>query len=199
MKVIGITGASGSGKTTVCNILSIRDDVKIIDADKIARELTFSESDYLKEVKKCFHDREIIEEDGQLSRKKLSQIIYSSEEDLEKLNQITFKYVVPKIIDEINNVPDDVKIVIVDAPLLFEAGIDKYCDYTITFDVPEVLKIDRICKRDNISEETAKARLNIQNENEYYIKKSDFVIINDENTNLEDLKKKIEEIIKKVI
>lgn len=196
MKVIGITGASGSGKTTVSQILNKRKDIKIIDADKMAKELTNSETEYLAEIKLTFEKENIFEEDGKLNRRKLANLIYTSKEDLQKLNQITFKHLIPKIIDTINNVTDDIKIVVIDAPLLFESGLDNYCDCIVTLYVPDELKINRICNRDKITEKIAKDRLNIQKSNEFYSEKSDYVIVNDENTTIEELEQKINKIIK---
>lgn len=195
MKVIGITGASGSGKTTISQILNKRQDTKIIDADKMAKQMTGFETEYFEEIKKVFEKDEIILEDGSLNRPKLANLIYNNEENLRKLNSITFKHLIPKIVSEINNVTSDIKIIIIDAPLLFEAGLDKYCDCTVTLYVPDKLKIARICKRDNITENIAKDRLKIQNDNEFYCKKSDYTIVNDENTTLEELERKINEII----
>ena len=195
MKIIGITGPSGSGKTTISQILNKRQDTKIIDADQKAKEMTNFETDYFLEIKKAFEEDEIILDNGKLNRAKLAKLIYKNEENLKKLNAITFRYLIPKIVDEIKNVTNEIKIVIIDAPLLFESGLDKYCDCTVTLCVPDQLKINRICKRDNISENIAKDRLNIQKNNEFYAQKSDYVIVNDENTTIEDLEQKINEII----
>ena len=195
MKVIGITGASGSGKTTISEILDQRPDTKIINADKMAKELTNSETEYLAEIKNVFEGKNVFFENGDLNRKALANLIYNNNAELEKLNSLTFKHLIPKIVNEINNVTSEIKIVIIDAPLLFESGLDKYCDSIITFSVPDSLKIDRICNRDNISKDTAKSRLKIQNNNDFYMAKSDYVIINDENTTIEELEHKINEII----
>lgn len=145
-----------------------------------------------------FQEDEILLDDGNLNRAKLAKLIYENEEHLKKLNQLTFEYLIPQIVNEIKNVTNDIKIVIIDAPLLFEAGLDKYCDYIITLLVPDLLKIKRICKRDHISENVAKDRLKIQNNNDFYVKKSDYVIINDENTTMEELEQKINEIINNI-
>ena len=88
------------------------------------------------------------------------------------------------------------KFAIIDAPLLFESGLNKCCDYVISLIADFDLKVRRICKRDNIDEETAKSRLNIQNEDAFYIEKSDFVIHNSENS---DLNKEIEKIFKEIL
>lgn len=198
MKIIGITGASGSGKTTICQMLNQRKDTKIIDADKMAKEMTNLETQYFSEIKKAFAKDNILLENGTLNRAKLAQLIYQKEENLQKLNQLTFRHLIPKIVDEIENVSEEIKFVIIDAPLLFEAGLDKYCNCSVALCVPDNLKINRICRRDNISENVAKERLNIQKTNEFYAQNSDYVIINDENTTMEELEEKMNEIIDKM-
>lgn len=199
MKVIGITGASGSGKTTISQIISKIDGIKVLDADKMAKKLTTGESEYFVDVKMAFGDDDIILPNGNLNRAKLAQIIYNSDEKLQKLNKITFKHLVPKILNEIAEARKcNVKIIAIDAPLLFEAEIDKYCDYIITLEVSDKLKIKRMCERDNISEEIAQSRLSIQNDNDFYIKKSDYTIKNDENTTIEDLKNEMQNIINEI-
>ncbi len=195
MKIIGITGASGSGKTTICQILDKRQDTKIIDADKMAREMTNTKTEYFSEVKKAFEKENILSEDGSLNRAKLAELIYHDKNKLEILNCLTFRHLIPKIISEIENVPEHIKTIVIDAPLLFEASLDKYCDYTVALQVPRELKINRICKRDKILENVAKERLNIQKENDYYVKKADYVIVNDENTTVKELEEKIDQII----
>ena len=195
MKIIGITGASGSGKTTICQILSKREDIKIIDADKMAKEMMNAKTVYFSEVKKAFEKENIILEDGTLNRARLAELIYRDENKLETLNRITFQHLIPKIVNEIQNAPKQIKTIIIDAPLLFEAGLDKYCDCTVALQVPRRLKISRICMRDKISENIAKERLNIQKDNEFYQKKSDYVIVNDENTTVQELEERINRVI----
>lgn len=196
MKTIGITGSSGSGKTTLSKILNERDDVTVIDADKVVRELSVPGTEYLTSIKETF-GQEVFLEDGNLNRKKLAQKIYNDNSSREKLNTLTFNYVVNEIITRIKNINDEkIKFAIIDAPLLFESNLDKCCDYVIALVADFELKVRRICKRDNIDEETAKSRLNIQNEDSYYTEKSDFVIHNSENS---DLKTEIEKIFKEIL
>ena len=195
MKVIGITGSSGSGKTTLSKILNERDDVKVIDADKVVRELSVPGTEYLNAIKETF-GQDVFLEDGNLNRKKLAKKIYNDNVARENLNKLTFNYVVKEIISRIIAISsDDIKFAIIDAPLLFESKLDRCCDYVIALVADFDLKIKRICKRDNIDEETAKSRLNIQNEDDFYIEKSDFVRHNGENS---DLKAEIEKIFKKI-
>lgn len=195
MKVIGITGSSGSGKTTVSEILGKRSDTKVINADKMAKVLSHSETEYFREVKEAFQEENILLEDGSLNRAKLANLIYHNKSNLEKLNRITFKHLIPQIIREIHKVPSSIKIVVIDAPLLFEADLEKYCDFTIALQAPINLKIERICKRDKVSIEVAKDRLEIQQTNEFYAEKADFVIENNKEKTEEKLAREINEII----
>lgn len=195
MNIIGITGSSGAGKTTLSKILSERNDVKIIDADKVVREMSVPGCEYLEKIKETF-GQEVILEDGNLNRKLLADKIYNNNEALEKLNKLTFKYVLEEILNRIKTITElrQTEIIIIDAPLLFESGLERYCNYVIALVADKELKIKRICQRDNISEEVAKSRLNIQHEDSYYTEKADFVINNSRNC---DLKLEIEKILKK--
>lgn len=194
MRIVGITGTSGSGKTTLSQILNKRDDVKVIDADKVVREMSVPGTEYMSSIKNTFGEKVFLE-DGNLNRKALAQKIYNDEVSLQKLNKLTFKYVVEEILNRIQNINgNNIKYAVIDAPLLFEAGLEKHCDIVIALIADYNLKIKRICQRDNIDEETAKSRLNIQHEDKFYIEKSDYVIINNENCNLENEIKKILEI-----
>jgi len=195
MKVIGISGSSGAGKTTLSKILNEREDVKVIDADKIVREMSVPGTTYLNAIQEAFGD-EIFFEDGSLNRKSLASKIYNNDSEREKLNSITFKYVVEEMKKRINDLRgENLKFIIIDAPLLFESNLDKCCDYVIALVADNDLKIKRICDRDGIDEETAKARLNIQHDNEFYTSKSDFVIFNEKGC---DLRKEIDLIFNKI-
>ena len=196
MKVIGITGSSGSGKTTLSKILNEREDVRVINADKVVRELSVPGTEYLNAIKETF-GQEVFLEDGNLNRKKLAKKIYNDNVARENLNKLTFNYVVKEIISRIINIhSENINFAIIDAPLLFESGLDKCCDFVISLIADFDLKVKRICKRDNIDEETAKSRLKIQNEDSFYIEKSDFIIYNSENN---DLKMEIDKIFDKIL
>ena len=192
MKIIGITGSSGSGKTTLSSILSKRENIKIIDADKVSKELVIPGNDYLNAIEGAF-GKEILLEDGNLNRKKLADIIYSDEEARKTLNSLTFKYVLEEINRRIRNInQDEIDYVIIDAPLLFEADLDQACDKVVVLIADEDLKIERICDRDHIDAETAKKRLKIQKDDEYYTSRADYVIKNGRNY---DLEKEIDNIL----
>lgn len=184
--IIGVTGNSGTGKTKIAKILAEKINAEIIDADKTVKEMTNTETKYLKEIIKLF-GKEILTE-NKLNRKKLAEIIYSDNSKKEQLNNLTYKYVVDEIKNKIKKIEN--KNIIIDAPLLFESKLDKICNFTISVLAEKEIKLDRICKRDNISKETAEARLNIQENDEYYIQKSDYVIKNNrkiDEINLEEI------------
>jgi dephospho-CoA kinase len=189
--IIGVTGNSGSGKTEVCKILAENyNDAQIIDADKIAKELSIKGTDYFKEITKIF-GKEILKENGELNRKKIAEIIYTNKQQMEKLNDITNKYVVNEINNRINKATS--KIIILDVPLLIESNLNKKCNIVIGVIAEEKIKIDRICKRDLIDTKMAKLRLNIQPDNSFYEKNCTYIIEN----NKEGLKEKIREIMRK--
>lgn len=192
MKIIGITGSSGSGKSTVCEILNEKYNVKIIDADKIAKELLTSGTEYYNDVISKF-GREITDDVGEIDRKKLADLIYNDDKKREMLNNSTFYYVVKEIklrAKEANNVD-----IIIDAPLLFESKLDDICNFTIGVIAKESVQIERIIKRDSISKEQACKRLKAQQTNDFYMSKCTEIIEN--NNEYIETEKQIEKIAKK--
>ena len=115
--------------------------------------------------------------------------------ETKELNNLTFKYVVEEINKKISSCTD-VDYCIIDAPLLYEAKIDKDCDFVIAVIANNENRISRICLRDGIEKEIASKRLNIQNTDDFYINRADYVIYNDnEKEHLrESFKKILEEI-----
>lgn len=188
--IIGITGSSGAGKSTICEILQKEYNVKIINADKIAKRLSCKGTSYINEIIEKF-GKDIVDEKGELKRKKLAQIIYNNSDKRKELNNCTFKYIKKEIEEEIKEIEKN-EIIIIDAPLLFECGLDKLCDKVIGVISKRDLQIERIIARDNIDYNQAESRLNAQEDNEFYIKKCDAIIEN--NNDIEDIEKKIRKI-----
>ncbi len=187
--IIGLTGDIGAGKSTASEYL-INKKFKIIDADLISRQLAL-EADVLDEIKYYFNDVII---DGKLDRKKLAKIVFSNDMELAKLNSIMH----PKIVSRINHLiqSSSDSIIFIDAPLLFEVGLDKICNHIIYIDVDKKTRIKRIIERDNITEELATKIMSKFDDKEEKKKKS-FVVEN--NSTKKELYEKIENILKKII
>ena len=122
MKIIGITGGSGAGKSTVTKYFK-KHDSEIVDADITAREIVKPGMPALKEIKKEWQS---VVADDVLDRRALAKIVFNDECELHKLNTITHKYV----IEEINKKIKESKkgIFIIDAIALFESGLSRLCD-----------------------------------------------------------------------
>ena len=194
MKIIGITGNSGSGKSTISKLISKNYEAKIIDADKIAKEMTNNNGEYLQAIRQAFGNDVI--KNNELDRKKLADIVFLNRAEKEKLDGLTFEYVVEEIKKELEtNQNLDYQYIILDVPLLFESKLDKLCDYTIGVIAPKTEKIKRICKRDKLSKEKALQRLNSQPNDEFFTKNCNTVINNE---NKEETIKMVNEIMLKL-
>jgi len=178
MKVIGLTGGIASGKSTVSGILKSLGAL-IIDADKVAREVVEPGQRALKEIVKEF-GRDVLKEDGTLDRKLLGKIVFSQKSSLEKLNKITH----PEICRIIKERIDDAKraqlydVVIVDAAILLESGMDKLVDEVWLVYVDRAIQMKRLMERDNITKSEAEDRINSQMPIEEKLKRSHRVIDN---------------------
>lgn len=175
MKVIGITGSSGSGKSTVSKIIAEELNAKIIDADKIVKKMQEPGNEYYKKIVELFGE-DYLTENKSLNREKIARLIFNNTSQKQLLDSLTQKYVVEEIKTEIKKTEEDY--VVLDVPLLIESDLDKLCNATIGVIADDNIKIDRICERDNIRKEEAILRLNSQKSNEFYEKNVDYVIEN---------------------
>ena len=185
--VIGVTGNSGSGKSEISKILSNKINAKIIDADKVVKELYTPGQEYYNKILELFGNK-VLEKNNKLNRNKIAEIIYNNEREREKLNNLTYKYVVDEIKKRVKK-EKNINIII-DAPLLFESKLDEICDITVAVLAEKSLKINRICTRDNIEPKIAISRLAIQKEDSYYQKKADYIVTNNgkkDEINLEEI------------
>ena len=182
MKIIGVTGGSGAGKTTVTKHFE-KYDAEIIDADVLAREIVDAGMPALDEIKKEWPGVVV---GGVLDRKALAKIVFNDERELHKLNAITHKYV----IDEINKRIDKSKkeIFVIDAIALFESGLAHICDATICVIADKSTRIKRIMERDGLTLKEAEERINAQKSDDFYKENADYVIYNnDDGSDLEEI------------
>ena len=190
MVVIGITGNIGCGKSTVSNIL-IERGYKVVDADIISREIMKDEKT-LSEIKRNFGESVILE-DGSLDRAKLGSIVFSDDNELIKLNNITHPIIKQKTLDQIKC---DRKIVFVDGALLVEANFLDILDKLIVIICDQKIQIQRITQRDKCSIEECKKRINVQMNQEEKIKYSDYTI--DNSSDKYELENKVNEMIEHI-
>lgn len=175
--VIGLTGPSGAGKTTICSNLD--EGFKIIDADKIARKIINENSNCKHELITYFGE-DILDENLIINRKILAKKAFSSKEQTQILNKITHPYIVneiKKITDECSKIR--FKAIIIDAALLFESKLNFICDKVVAVLNDFEIRKERIIKRDALNEYDAKLRLYAQKCDEFY-HKADFIIYNKE-------------------
>lgn len=178
MKIIGLTGSSGSGKSTVCQILSEL-GAYIIDCDKIAHENMKKGNIAYNEIISAFGN-EILLENKEIDRKALGGMVFSDKSKLLTLNSITHKYIVAMVnalIAEIKSRKSEYTSIIIDAPLLKEAGLIPVVDTVWTVTASENIRINRILKRDNINKAQVLERF--KNQNTEYEKIADVIINND--------------------
>ena len=158
----------------------------MVDADIIARKVVEKGSPLLKTLAETFGE-EIINPDGTLNRKELSKRGFATKSDTEKMNSVMHPMIteyMEREIQKLNN--DGFEKIIIDAAALFESGFDKKCDIIVVATAPYDVRLQRILKRDNMTLEAAKLRMDAQKNDEFYTDKADIVIKNYEPYNLDD-------------
>ncbi len=177
MLKIGITGGIGSGKTTICKVFQLL-GVSVYYADEEAKRLL----DVNDEVKKCViktFGNEVTDSKGFIDRKILAALVFNDKENLEKLNNIVHP-AVGKHFENWLKENQSAKYILKEAAILFESNAYKVVDKIITVVAPLELKIHRAMQRDKTDRTTIEQRINNQISDEERIKKSQFVIHNDE-------------------
>lgn len=171
--VVGITGCSGSGKSAVARIFA-QSGFTVIDLDAVSRNVATAGSACLSEIAEFFGS-DILLPDGTLNRRTLGDIVFNDAQKLKTLNTITHKYILEEMECIIANTDGDI---LIDAPLLFEAGLDKRCDFCIGVIADRDAQISRISARDGISADIAVARLDKQHSNDFFVDNCSYCIEN---------------------
>ena len=177
MKVIGVTGPTGSGKSLLCDFLS-KNRIPVIDADEVYHGLLVPPSPCLDALKTAFGDG-ILHRDGTLNRQALSEIVFHDKEKLELLNRTVLCFVLNRIRYMLRAMErDGFPFAVVDAPTLIESGFHRECDTVISVLSTESLRLERIMKRDGLTRERAEARIRAQKDDEFYKSHSHYVLTN---------------------
>ncbi len=186
MLVIGLTGNIGCGKSSLSEIF-LSEDIKIIDADIIARQI-YDDEKLLNKIYDVF-GTDIRNNDGSLNRKALGRIVFNDDEKLIQLNKMTHPVIRQKVSDYIEEYKNkDEKIVVLDAALLVESDYLNFIDKLLVVTCEESIQIKRVRKRDNCSTEEALSRIKSQMSQEEKKKYADYVI--DNSGTIEELREK---------
>ncbi len=193
MLVLGLTGNIGCGKSTVSSRFK-EFGIDVIDADLLTREI-YKHSDVIEELRKVFPDAIRIAGNQMIvDRKTLGKLVFDDSKKLKQLNSITHKKINELIDNRIETSCSD--IVVVDAALLFETGMQGKFDKVITVYCDERVQLERVIQRDNLSCEDAKKRIDSQLSQNVKVSKSDFSI--DNSGGIDELNKSIENLMEQI-
>ena len=195
MKIIGLTGGIGAGKSTVTEIL-IKEGYPVIDADRISRKITEKGSPVLEKIAGVFGN-DMILPGGELDRKKLASLVFSDSEKRLRLEEITTKEVVRIISEKLDRMKSRGQTgpVFVDAPLLFESGADRLTDLVWTVDADISVRVERVCARDGATPQEVRDRIAAQMSSRRRAERSAEVI--DNSKGKEELCRQVKELLKK--
>jgi len=197
MKIIGLTGGTGSGKGFVASYLK-SNGAYIIDADEIAHRIILKGEPAYKEIVDFFGTG-ILDEDGNIIRKELGKIVFSDGEKLKVLNSCTHKYIGLTVLDEVKKAeeePDKYKFIVYDAPLLLDTDFIDSCDEVWSVFADADTRCTRIMARDGITKEEAQKRIASQKPWSVYEAASDVVI--DNSAGNDDVKKELDKLISRI-
>ena len=169
--IIGITGGTGCGKTTLLNMIRDRGGL-ILDCDAIYHELLVSDQGLLQSIESRFPG---VVENGSLNRKKLGGIVFADPQALLDLNLITHSAVKAEVLRRLAQQP---KLAAIDAIALFEGGLAELCDTTVAITAPAEDRVQRLMRRDNISEEYARNRIAAQHADSWFQERCDHLLEN---------------------
>ena len=174
--VIGITGGSGAGKTTMLRCVRARGGV-CIDCDALYHELTRTDAALRAELSAAFGD--VFLPDGDLDRARLGQLVFSDAAQRARLDEITARHVGNAVKKRLAQAEaDGVPLAAIDAINLIQSGLGELCRVTVGVLAPEETRLARILTRDGVTRERALARLHAQAPDEFYRRHCDHLLIN---------------------
>lgn len=191
MKIIGLSGGTGSGKSVIAGIMREK-GAFTIDADKIARDITLKDKPAYNEIIEAF-GRDILDEKGDIIRPKLGDVVFRDKDKLRLLNELTHKHVMEEMLRLIFYAKEEGRpFVIIDVPLLTRA-VRELCDEIWVVFADEKVRLSRIMKRDSITYEQAKSRILAQKSFEDYKRFAHKII--DNSNDIDYVKRQVEELL----
>ncbi|MCL2489056.1 MAG: dephospho-CoA kinase [Oscillospiraceae bacterium] len=175
MLIIGLTGPTGSGKSRFAAHIAAA-GIPVIDTDLLAREVVEPGTPCLTELTETFSS-DILFPDGSLDRRKLAEIAFATVEGAARLSAITHPRIIARTEEILNQLAGrGERLAVVEAPLLFESGLDHICSSTIAVTASKEQRLQRIQLRDNLTAEQAAARISVQSPSEYYAAHADVTL-----------------------
>lgn len=169
--IIGITGGTGCGKTTLLELIRQQGGT-VLDCDQIYHDLLQTDRSLLQAIDTAFPGTV---KDGKLDRKALGSIVFADKQALEKLNEITHSAVKAEVIRLLTPTP---ALAAIDAIGLFESGLNELCKLTVAVNAPEDARIARLMARDGITKEYALARIRAQKAPQEYTRLCNYTLEN---------------------
>ncbi len=189
MKLIGLTGPSGSGKGYVAAVFA-QYKIASVDTDAIVHCLYREDEDCIAELEQTFGP--LTDDSGQIDRRRLAAMVFADPDQLARLNAIVHRYVWAKVeqIADAHRLAGE-EFLLIDAPLLYEAGMDRLCQKVIAVIAPRELRKARLLARDERTSEEIDRRMNGQPADEFYTARADYVLCNDGSQSPEDFVRQI--------
>ncbi len=193
--VVGLTGPTGAGKSEVSRRLAAA-QLPVIDADVIAHQVMEPGSECLRRLAAEFSE-DILNDDGTLNRRQLAKRAFATPEDTALLNSLTHPYIIERTNQILMRMEQTQELAaVIDAPLLFESGMDRICDMTVAVVAPFEVRLQRILERDGLSVQQARARMAAQQPEEYYSSRAALVL--DNSGDLESLRARADGLAAKI-
>lgn len=169
--IIGITGGTGCGKTTLLNVIAEKGGL-ILDCDAIYHQLLTRGNHLLDAIEARFPGTV---ENRQLQRKKLGSIVFSDSQALEDLNKITHGAIKAEVLRQLEK---HHRLAAIDAIALFEGGLAELCDTTVAITAPLEIRVQRLMLRDSIAEDYARSRISAQHPDDWFRSRCDCILEN---------------------
>ena len=191
VKLIGLTGQSGAGKSTAAELFK-QSGITVIDADALVAKIYESSPACLKAVAASF-GQDVINPDGSLNRRLLAKRAFATKENTALLGAIVHPFVIAETLRILKTLSGTA---VFDAPQLFESNMDAVCDIIVSVTANEDVRLSRILGRDNVTEEQARDRIRAQFSEEFFRSHSDYTLEN--NGDIADFKARTSALIQKI-
>lgn len=197
-KIVAVTGGIGSGQSTVSRALEVDFGCKVINADRLAKQIIDTNSDVKEMLAEAF-GKAIFDKNGILKRREFAATVFVDKNQIQRLNTIVHPYLVAELITEIEDAQEagNYPLIVIDAALIYEMAIEKFFDFVVVVYAKKDVRVQRVIKRDGLSRAEILHRM--ENQFDLNDKRSwaDFIIENNEGFN--ELKTEVASLYKKIV